>query len=90
MVCDRDRITGVGVTSGIEFALTVAVDLAGDALAEEIQLQMEYDPSPPFQIGSLRSAPEALVVAMRQKLAPFIARRRAATERATARLAAST
>ncbi len=89
VVRDRDRITGAGVTSGIDFALTVVGDLAGDAVAQEIQLQMEYDPAPPYQTGSPRSAPEALVTATRQKLAPFIARRRAATERAAGRLAVS-
>ena len=90
VVRDRDRITGAGVTSGIDFALTVAADLAGDAVAQEIQLQMEYDPAPPYQTGSPRSAPEALVITTRQKLVPFIARRRAATKRAAERLAVST
>lgn len=89
VVRDRDRITGAGVTSGIDFALTVVAELAGDEVAQGVQLQMEYDPEPPFQAGSPRSAPAGLVAAARAKVAPFIARRRAATERAAARLAAA-
>lgn len=86
VVRDRDRVTGAGVTSGIDFALTVVADLLGEEVAREIQLQMEYDPEPPFQSGSPRSASPALVQAMREKIAPFIARRTAATERAASRL----
>ena len=86
VVRDRDRVTGAGVTSGIDFALTVVADLLGEEAAKEIQLQMEYDPEPPFQSGSPRSASPALVQAMREKIAPFIARRTAATERAASRL----
>lgn len=86
VVRDRDRVTGAGVTSGIDFALTVVADLLGDETAREIQLQMEYDPEPPFQSGSHRSASPALVQAMREKIGPFIARRMAATERAASRL----
>ncbi|MGO4676080.1 DJ-1/PfpI family protein [Bosea sp. 2YAB26] len=86
VVKDRNRITGAGVTSGIDFALTVVADLLGEDIAREIQLQMEYDPKPPFDGGSPRSASAALVEATRQKIAPFIDRRRLATELAAARL----
>lgn len=87
VVRDRNRISGAGVTSGIDFALTVVAELLGQRAAEEIQLQLEYDPEPPYRTGSPRSAPEALVSAMREKISPFIARRRAATERAASNLA---
>ncbi|KAK9387810.1 class I glutamine amidotransferase-like protein [Lipomyces mesembrius] len=87
VVRDRNRITGAGVTSGIDFALTVVAELAGEDVAQEIQLQMEYDPEPPYQAGSPRSAPPALVTTTREKLASFIARRRTVTERAAKRLA---
>jgi cyclohexyl-isocyanide hydratase len=87
VVRDRNRITGAGVTSGIDFALVVAAELCGEEMAREIQLQMEYDPAPPFQAGSPKSAPAALVARVSAKIAPFIARRREATERAAARLA---
>jgi len=86
VVRDRNRITGAGVTSGIDFALSVAEALMGRQIAENIQLQMEYDPAPPFNSGSPRSAsPERLAEAKLQ-MQDFIARRRAATERAAARL----
>ncbi len=87
VVRDRNRITGAGVTSGIDFALHVVAELVSPQLAREIQLQIEYDPAPPFQAGSPRTAPAELVSAQRAKLAGFLAQRRAATERAAARLA---
>lgn len=86
VVKDRNRVTGAGVTSGIDFALTIVADLLGDEIAQEIQLQMEYDPAPPFTGGSLRSAPEAVIAAAREKIVPFMTRRRAATERAALNL----
>jgi len=89
VVRDRNRITGAGVTSGIDFALTVVAELAGADLAQEVQLQLEYDPEPPYPSGSPRTAPAALVAATVAKIAPFIARRRAATERAAERLGGS-
>lgn len=87
VVRDRNRITGAGVTSGIDFALTVVAHLMGDEVAQELQLQMEYDPQPPFEAGSPRTAPPALVKATREKIAFFVERRRVATERAARRLA---
>ena len=90
VVRDRNRVTGAGVTSGIDFGLTVVAEIAGDKVAQEVQLQMEYDPEPPYQTGSPRSAPAELVVATREKIASFIALRRAATERAAERLRAPT
>lgn len=86
VVRDGNRITGAGVTSGIDFALTVAEELFGRAVAENIQLQMEYDPEPPFHSGSPRSAsPERLAQAQTQ-MQDFISRRRVATETAAAKL----
>lgn len=49
VVRDRNRITGAGVTSGIDFALNVIADIYGNDIAQGIQLQMEYDPEPPFR-----------------------------------------
>jgi cyclohexyl-isocyanide hydratase len=56
VVVDRNRITGAGVTAGIDFGLYVAAKLFGEDLAKEIQLMMEYDPSPAFTSGSPRTA----------------------------------
>jgi cyclohexyl-isocyanide hydratase len=61
VVIDRNRITGGGVTAGIDFGLVVASELFGPLVAQEIQLMMEYDPAPPFQGGSPNTAPAELV-----------------------------
>ena len=57
-VCvDRNRITGGGVTAGIDFALTLAAILTSRETAEMIQLMLEYNPAPPFDAGSPETAP---------------------------------
>lgn len=86
VVRDRNRITGAGVTSGIDFALTVAEELFGRDVAESIQLQMEYDPAPPFHSGSPRSASPHRLAQAQTQMEAFIARRRVATEAAAAKL----
>lgn len=86
VVHDGNRISGAGVTSGIDFALTVVAGLYGEAVAQEIQLQLEYDPAPPFNSGSPRSAAPELVQAVRLKQAAFIEKRKQATQQAAARL----
>ncbi|WBV23729.1 DJ-1/PfpI family protein [Pantoea piersonii] len=86
VVRDRNRLTGAGVTSGIDFALTLVAEIRGNDVAQAIQLQMEYDPEPPFHAGSPQSAtPEQLMTA-RSQMADFIATRRRATERAAQHL----
>lgn len=52
VVRDRNRLTGGGVTAGIDFAFTLASELAGEEVAKNIQLILEYDPQPPFDCGS--------------------------------------
>lgn len=56
VVTDRNRITGGGVTAGIDFGLVLLAKLRGDEAAEMTQLGMEYDPQPPFQMGSPEKA----------------------------------
>jgi cyclohexyl-isocyanide hydratase len=56
VVIDRNRITGGGITAGIDFGLVVAAQLYGRHVAEQIQLMLEYDPAPPFTSGSPASA----------------------------------
>jgi cyclohexyl-isocyanide hydratase len=57
VVRDGNVITAGGVTSGIDFALRIVADLAGDAVAQAIQLSIEYDPAPPFDAGHPDRAP---------------------------------
>ena len=54
-------ITAAGVSSGIDMALLLAARIAGDEVAQEIQLQIEYDPQPPFDAGSPEKAPPEIV-----------------------------
>jgi putative intracellular protease/amidase len=54
-------ITAAGVSSGIDMALALAARIAGDEVAQLIQLYVEYDPQPPFDAGSLEKAPPAIV-----------------------------
>jgi putative intracellular protease/amidase len=54
-------ITAAGVSSGIDMALTLAARVAGDAVAQAIQLGIEYDPQPPFDAGSLAKAPQEAI-----------------------------
>jgi cyclohexyl-isocyanide hydratase len=86
-VCvDRNRITGGGVTAGIDFALTLASHLVDRKTAEAIQLRLEYNPAPPFNAGSPDTAPVELLASMKEKIAPSQARRSEMVGRAAARL----
>src|SRR5512141_2288816 len=69
VVVDGNLVTGAGVTSGIDFALTLAAILEGEQVAREIQLQIEYDPAPPFDSGSPRTAAPAILEAVKARLA---------------------
>jgi cyclohexyl-isocyanide hydratase len=61
VVVDRNRITGGGVTAGIDFGLVVLAKLRGDDAAKLTQLAMEYDPEPPFNVGTPKTAGPAIV-----------------------------
>lgn len=56
VVFDRNRVTGSGVTAGIDFALALVGAIRGEASARLIQLALEYDPDPPFDSGSPTTA----------------------------------
>jgi len=86
VVVDGTRITGGGVTSGIDFALQLVARLAGEDVAKQIQLTIEYDPHPPFHAGSPKTADPELVERVRAKSAPDKERRRKAVEEAARRL----
>jgi len=65
IVKDRNRITGGGVTSGIDFGLYVVGEIFGSELAEAIQLMMEYNPKPPYKSGHPSEAPPAILERVR-------------------------
>ncbi len=65
MVEDGKVITAAGVSAGIDMALTLADRLAGEQVAQAIQLGIEYDPEPPFDSGSPAKAPPELVELIR-------------------------
>jgi len=67
VVRDGHLITGAGVTSGIDFALHLASLEFGDDVARGIQLSLEYDPEPPFDAGSVRTADQRAVLAGRER-----------------------
>jgi transcriptional regulator GlxA family with amidase domain len=54
-------ITAAGVSAGIDMALHLASRIAGDEVAQFVQLFIEYDPQPPFDAGSPEKAPAELV-----------------------------
>lgn len=65
VVQDRNRITGAGVTAGIDLGLTVVAKLRDDAYAQSLQLLAEYAPKPPFNAGTPETAPKEVTDMMR-------------------------
>lgn len=88
VVIDGNRITGGGVTAGIDFGLTVLATLLGEDIAKSAQLFLEYDPEPPFDAGSPMRAGTAITERVLSVLKPLMQERgMAATEAAKRRLA---
>ncbi len=85
VVRDGDIITGGGVTAGIDFALVVAAELGGEAMAQTLQLLLEYAPAPPFNAGRPETAPPEVLARLQARLAPQLAERAIKAERAAAR-----
>jgi cyclohexyl-isocyanide hydratase len=71
VVRDRNRITGAGVTAGLDFGLTMVAELRDQTYAECMQLMSEYDPAPSFNSGSMKTAPPKVKAAMIQLVADF-------------------
>ena len=86
VVIDGNVITGGGVTAGIDFALVVAAEAFGEDTAKAIQLNIEYDPHPPFDAGAPERAGAALVAKLRTASAKRQAERKAAVDDAAAKL----
>jgi transcriptional regulator GlxA family with amidase domain len=87
VVRDGNVITGGGVTAGIDFALTVMAEIAGDEYAQSVQLSIEYAPAPPFNSGRPELAPPEVLAGTQQRYERVRSARDAAIERAAARLA---
>jgi putative intracellular protease/amidase len=66
VVFDGKIVTAAGVSAGIDMALALAARVAGDDVAQAIQLGIEYDPQPPFDSGAPQKAPAAIVQLLRE------------------------
>ncbi len=69
-VRDRNRITGGGVTAGIDFGLVLLAELLGEDVAKMSQLALEYDPAPPFDAGTPDKAGPEIMEKMHDWLGP--------------------
>jgi cyclohexyl-isocyanide hydratase len=74
VVVDRNRITGAGVTAGLDFGLSLVAMLRDETYAQSLQLLAEYDPAPPFSAGTLAKAPRGPADMMSAMLQPIAAR----------------
>ncbi|HTV74339.1 MAG TPA: DJ-1/PfpI family protein [Candidatus Acidoferrales bacterium] len=83
VVLDRNRVTGGGVTAGIDFALVLAQELFGLDQTRRVQLYLQYDPQPPLSGGSPQTAPAEIVEAVLAQRAEAFERRRAIVQRLT-------
>jgi cyclohexyl-isocyanide hydratase len=89
VVVDGNCVTGGGCTSGMDFALQLAAMLRGETVAQQIQLQLEYSPAPPFAAGSPATAPEEIVDTVRRAAERLQRERRQICEQAAKRIAAA-
>ncbi|HEY0984956.1 DJ-1/PfpI family protein [Schlesneria sp.] len=71
IVADRNRLTGGGVTAGIDFGLALLAKLLGEDIAKMMQLALEYDPAPPFDAGSPQKAGEKITRMVQDWLGPL-------------------
>jgi len=89
VVRDGPVITGGGVTAGLDFALTIAAELAGETFAQELQLGLEYAPAPPFQSGRPETAPPEVLAEVMKRMDAILPVRLAQAKTAAARLKAT-
>ena len=87
VVRDGNIITGGGVTAGIDFALTVAAELAGEEVAMAIQLGLEYAPAPPFNAGRPELAPAQVLAVVQARMDAAMPTRLAEAKAAAAAMA---
>jgi cyclohexyl-isocyanide hydratase len=82
VVEDRNRITGGGVTAGIDFGLTLVARLTSERYAKAVQLNLEYDPAPPFKAGDPRGAGKQITGALRTMYRGIVANAESAAKAA--------
>lgn len=88
VVADGNLVTAAGVTSGIDAALRVAALLRGNAIAQGLQLYLEYNPDPPFHAGSPQTAPAEVTARLREQMRNVITERHEIARRVASRLGA--
>lgn len=88
-VFDRNRVTGGGVTAGIDFGLALVAAIRGDDHAKFVQLSIEYDPQPPFDAGSPDKVEPAILDRYRKMVARMASDRDARTRAVAEKLSAS-
>lgn len=76
VVVDGNRVTGGGVTAGLDFALTLVAQLRGEDVARRLTLELEYDPAPPFDCGHPDRADAELLAQVRQREHAWVEQRR--------------
>jgi cyclohexyl-isocyanide hydratase len=86
VVFDRNRVTGGGVTAGIDFALALTAAIRGEEHARMVQLSLEYDPAPPFDSGSPEGAGPEMVAALTARMNKLVPDREAQIRAAAERL----
>ena len=86
VVQDRNRITGAGVTAGLDFGLTFIAKLRDQNYAETVQLLAEYAPEPPFNAGTPKTAPAGAIKMMDEMFAGFIDRTNVIMQKAAVKL----
>jgi cyclohexyl-isocyanide hydratase len=84
VVVDRNRVTGAGVTAGIDFALTLTSLLKDEEYAKAVQLMMEYDPKPPYSSGNPADASPQSVDLLKAMADPFLHDVKSSVERIAA------
>jgi hypothetical protein len=88
VVRDGNVFTGGGVTAGIDFALTLAAEVAGETFAQTLQLGLEYAPAPPFNAGRPETASPEILALSKGFYEADMPRRLAAAQKAAAAAAA--
>lgn len=76
VVVDGNIVSAAGVTAGIDGALKLAAILRGEQAAQEIQLDIQYAPEPPFNAGTPQTAPKDVLAAVKERYRPLTEARR--------------